>query len=126
LPHPSGYLIIYSAAKENRSKLLRLRYAIFSNHYRHPFYAAINRSMKNKPAKLGQKSTATQKVEHGIYWHRQNTNLARRPSGQGAGQEGLILTPFQPCQSIHKRHTNSGASAAHDLPIYSKVKRRAF
>jgi hypothetical protein len=64
-----------SAAKEKRSKLLRLRYAIFSNHYRRPFCAAANRSMKNKPAKLGQKSTATQKVKHDIYRKRQKPCL---------------------------------------------------
>jgi hypothetical protein len=75
---------------------------------------------KINPQNLGQKSTATQKVKHGIYRKRQNRNLARRPSGQGAGQEGLILTPFPPCQSIYKRHTNSGASAAHVLPIIQK------
>jgi hypothetical protein len=76
--------------------------------------------MENKPAELGQKNTATQK---GKTWHlsaQANPSLARRPSGQGAGQEGLILTSFPPCQSIQKRHTNSGGSAAHVLPIIQK------
>jgi hypothetical protein len=80
-----------------------LNFAIFSNHYRRPFCAAITRFMQKKHTKQGQKSTATQKVKHGIYRQMQNTNPARRPSGQGAGQEGLILTPFLPCPSIHKR-----------------------
>jgi hypothetical protein len=34
---------LHTAAKENKSKLLRLRYAIFSNHYRRPFCAAASR-----------------------------------------------------------------------------------
>jgi hypothetical protein len=50
-----------SAKKENRSKLLRLRCAIFSNHYRRPFVPPPIAQCKIDPQKQGQKSTATQK-----------------------------------------------------------------
>jgi hypothetical protein len=115
---------IYSlfATKENRSKLLHfatLHYAIFSNHYHRPFCAATNRSMQNKPAKQGQKSTATQK---GKTWH-----LSEKAKPQPcpmscwawSGNEMLILTHFISCHNF-KRHTTSGANAAHVLPIIQK------
>jgi hypothetical protein len=52
-----------------------LRYAIFSNHYRRPFCAALNRTQKINPQKMGQKSTASQKVKHGIYPKKAKTQI---------------------------------------------------
>jgi hypothetical protein len=48
----------HTTEKEERSKLLHsasLHYAIFPNHIRRPFCAAVNRSMQNKPAEAGTK-----------------------------------------------------------------------
>jgi hypothetical protein len=93
---------VYShCAALKRSKLrsgAKRNGAIFSNHYRRPFCAAINRSMKNKLVKTGTKKHG---YEKGKTWH-----LSEKAKPQ-------------PCL-IFKRHTNSGVNAAHVLPIIQK------